>query len=505
MAKIENYSNILTMYKSKLEALSDLFGTIVTEEKAKTHHFSDKHLSDKPLSDKLSNAKNYISNECSCGVICLSCDMIFLDKCVSEKIAGQFDNENLIMTIMKKIDINVIPTNYRNVILNSICSIVEIQKSMKNHKKQDEESKKLIKREKQKITSQRMNFRMAIANLKDIARKQNKDRFNEDIKKLSQQNLIQEQIMTIQKFEIQNAMKLTVKYYDLYYKANLYISELINHKRSIKDINIVSDTSASPVFSNKELKKQSQIEKSLQKQLSEFEEKMKQSNKSIEEVERERQLLELQLNSERKRLYALLDAEKKLQEERELRFKFEKIAIQQEANLKEKEFEIKIQNLQKELLEKSLALSKQTTIIEPINMDNVLLPQDATLDLTTYGARVFVSNKYPGYVWRNCKWYKIEPNMRFQNLTFGEAVHRNQITDDFYEFHASYGRIFYCQRDRDFHYLYDTTTGVLNLYTGICSYAYEDHKKYSEQKKQMAQQTSHLGQQSSHQRQSQTT
>lgn len=57
----------------------------------------------------------------------------------------------------------------------------------------------------------------------------------------------------------------------------------------------------------------------------------------------------------------------------------------------------------------------QTATIDPRINDNIL-PDNAVADMKTYGLRVYISDIYPGYLWRNCTWYKITPDLKFDSL-----------------------------------------------------------------------------------------
>ena len=54
------------------------------------------------------------------------------------------------------------------------------------------------------------------------------------------------------------------------------------------------------------------------------------------------------------------------------------------------------------------------------------LPNDAVVTYK-YGARAFISNCYPGYVWRNLQWYEIKDGLTFNPCyaTFGECCFIN--------------------------------------------------------------------------------
>lgn len=53
------------------------------------------------------------------------------------------------------------------------------------------------------------------------------------------------------------------------------------------------------------------------------------------------------------------------------------------------------------------------------------LPNDATLTME-YGARAYITDVYPGYVWRNCYWYKKSPNLKFTPMNRASILTRLQ-------------------------------------------------------------------------------
>lgn len=56
------------------------------------------------------------------------------------------------------------------------------------------------------------------------------------------------------------------------------------------------------------------------------------------------------------------------------------------------------------------------------------LPNDATLSME-YGARAYVTDAYPGFIWRNGYWYKITPALKFSRLSDASIYSRLQKQD----------------------------------------------------------------------------
>lgn len=58
--------------------------------------------------------------------------------------------------------------------------------------------------------------------------------------------------------------------------------------------------------------------------------------------------------------------------------------------------------------------SQLPSCIDP-RINNNTLPNDATLCMS-YGARAYLSDVYPGYIWRNGYWFKITPALKFTQM-----------------------------------------------------------------------------------------
>lgn len=74
------------------------------------------------------------------------------------------------------------------------------------------------------------------------------------------------------------------------------------------------------------------------------------------------------------------------------------------------------------------------------------LPHDAVADMKTYGVRVYYSDTYPGFLWRNCRWYKITPDLEFSevNANYGTRERYGPIIigDDFREHRVNGEHVF---------------------------------------------------------------
>jgi ribosome-binding ATPase YchF (GTP1/OBG family) len=84
----------------------------------------------------------------------------------------------------------------------------------------------------------------------------------------------------------------------------------------------------------------------------------------------------------------------------------------------------KITNLELEIKE----LADDDLPFLPIDprVDNKSLPNDAIINYT-YGARGYITSTYPGYIWRNCNWYKITKTLKFKKVCGNSSTHTSKF------------------------------------------------------------------------------
>jgi len=60
-----------------------------------------------------------------------------------------------------------------------------------------------------------------------------------------------------------------------------------------------------------------------------------------------------------------------------------------------------------------IEMENNIIVVEDPRQDNKSLPNDSTITYA-FGARAYVTDLYPGYIWRNCEWFKIKHGLKFK-------------------------------------------------------------------------------------------
>lgn len=406
---------------------------------------------------------------CSCGMICHSCSGSFLEQTLKRFREGDINIEGIELEIIKKVGLVELKQNERDTIEAILNHIIDSDRRIGNVKanfaKNPSELKKHTLQLNRSKTEQKKNFKELMANIKDRAFMEHKVEASKFASNLQNRIEIFKQKIALLEYEAKHAISLTVKYHDLYQMANVTIKEISERKIKVSQANQISEYSysePSPSFPSSLQLLKNYTKKEIARKVA-FEEQMRSRNETEEVIKQEREKFQQQLKAERKRFEEQIRKEREAAIERETRQRFLKIEAEQTFKLRENELQRQIINLQKILIEKNLATNQLLENHCEIDLaaHPVGLPLEAQVDMTTYGVRVYVCDKYSDYVWRNGKWYKKAKKIEFDNFKQNDAMRNNQITDDFHEYVDRVGRIFYIKSAYG-HIIFDPLTNTFN-------------------------------------------
>ena len=77
---------------------------------------------------------------------------------------------------------------------------------------------------------------------------------------------------------------------------------------------------------------------------------------------------------------------------------------------------------------KSLNETKKTVVVEDPRVNNNSLPNDSKINFE-FGARSYISDLYPGFVWRNCVWFKIRSDLKFIKMDNSKIKQKSARAD----------------------------------------------------------------------------
>lgn len=445
--------------------------------------YYDRDDSEIPLSpvSYVSEIKEEYRQVCECGRVCSSCYSDYFQKLLDEFKVKECIDE-IYNDIVKKMDVENLTMQEKNTVETTFINIKDLEQrnSALKKAKQNRETIKKISMNKKIINTFKCNFKYFIENVKDRAYYEKKKYYCELFAQVAKKDAITEQEKAMLKLEGQHAMSLAVKYFNLYYSYDSYIGELSNMKtikgssiHKIPESSYVSDVLK---ISADTINKQHRIEHDFNNRLRAFDEEMKAAKKTIQEIEREKQLLAKQLEAEKAKALMLLNTEKMAKYENSTRSKFEKIVAVQKSTTVESELNAEI-TLLREALKKSehetrlkdeIICMYNNKILNP-GINKVALPENACVDYLTYGVRVYVSNLYPDHVWRNGNWYR-KGNIKFEDLSLNIALANNLMTDDFVECNFADQRLFCYAPNRISYYIYNPSTFMTTQHAGECSF-----------------------------------
>lgn len=429
--------------------------------------------SHKIIDDLLQNSADDIKqygDYCKCGTICYKCTQSYLEISLKDFTEGNSTIEEIYFNIMKKLSITDTCQIERDLLEEIITTIISSNIKRKNIKKNTntkETQKHHLSSCTKLINKQRDSFDKLISDMKDRSlRDITQNLYN--IIATSQKNImLLEQKIAIMQWSEKNAMSLAIEIYESS-PINTQITssqrestDKNNTKIKTKqnDIKIISEdlyTKTNSIELTFESKKQKYTKKE-EKRRNRFEKKLLTMDESDEVVKYERENFEHQLKTEREKFENELQKARIIAAENELRFKFEKIELERKHQSKEIELHQQITALQRELIDKSIEKNKAASVTytaEPVG-----LPLDAKVNYELYGVRVYLSDKYPNHVWRNGKWYRKTPNIKFDVFkSVMEARHEEQITDDYTEYLKITSRIFYYPWVNDYTIIFDPIT-----------------------------------------------
>jgi hypothetical protein len=142
----------------------------------------------------------------------------------------------------------------------------------------------------------------------------------------------------------------------------------------------------------------------------------------------------------------------------------------------------KLQNMKiAKYMELANVYNGEEEVLTPIDprIDNRSLPDDS-IRTELFGARSYVTTAYPGYVWRNCNWYRITPTLQFKSVPISNKSYHNDvieklgydpsliINDSFQELNIDGVRVFGLYNTTkyvyDIYYITSLKLGVINIH-----------------------------------------